>query len=73
VEGDGIAGSDRGIGKAELEKLGLSGRESRELMAKLTPRTVPSFDLDLSMARQPDYFARRFADAVPKIDRPPPE
>jgi thymidylate synthase (FAD) len=73
VEGDTIVGSDRGVGRPELEKLGLSGRESRELMAKLAAREVPSFDLDLSAAQQPDYFARRFADAVPKVDRPPPE
>jgi thymidylate synthase (FAD) len=55
-----------------LEK-GLSGRELDELLAKLRPAEVPDFELDLSTAKTAEYFAERFAKAVPGADRAPPE
>jgi hypothetical protein len=51
----------------------LTGREVRELFQKLTPRSVPSFELDVGNAKPPEHFAERFANAVPAVDRPPPE
>jgi hypothetical protein len=58
--------------EALLEK-GLSGRELDELLAKLRPAEVPDFELDLSTAKTAEYFAERFAKAVPGADRAPPE
>ncbi|HEY0706029.1 MAG TPA: FAD-dependent thymidylate synthase [Polyangia bacterium] len=59
--------------RERLQAAGLSGREIDELLGKLTPKAVPDFELDLSSARSPEEFAARFADAVPRNDRPPPE
>lgn len=59
--------------KEQIIEKGLSGRELAELLAKLRPQEIPTFDLDLSQAKPAEYFAERFAEAVPKTDRPPPE
>ena len=57
-----------------LGELGLAQRELRELYAKLASRPpVPDFELDLSKASTPEAFAERYAKAVPKGDKPPPE
>ena len=56
-----------------LIEAGLAPREIEELRAKLTPRPVPDFELDLGSAREPEHFATRFADAVPRADREPAE
>jgi thymidylate synthase (FAD) len=61
------------LGKDSLAEAGLSGREIEEFFSKLEPRAVPDFALDVSKALPPETFAARFADAVPKVDRPPPE
>jgi thymidylate synthase (FAD) len=61
------------LDKNALVELGLAAREIEELFTKLSPRKVPDFELDLSRAVPPETFAARFADAVPKVDRPPPE
>jgi thymidylate synthase (FAD) len=54
---------------------GLSSREVEELLRKLSRSSTPppDFDLDLRTAKPADYFADRFAAAVPRVDRPPPE
>jgi thymidylate synthase (FAD) len=71
-ENDGLTGSGR-LGPDELSAMGLAPREVRELFQKLNPREVPDFELDPSTAKPAEYFAARFADAVPSIDRTPNE
>lgn len=50
---------------AEIERK-ISKREVSELFDKLTPRTIPDFDLDLSMAKTPEYFEKIMLEFVPK-------
>ena len=54
-----------------LSQLGLAKREAEELLAKLKPKSVPDFELDLTSASSADVFAERFAQAVPKVDKKP--
>src|SRR5690606_15524788 len=51
----------------ELQALGLSTREVRELLDKLRPRERPDFELDLSKMRRPEEFEAQLRDAVPLI------
>ena len=70
ADGDGIAArSGAGLTNAELGALGLSGREIRELKAKLDPHDVPDFDLDLATMRDPEDVAAEMLEAVPEVDR----
>ncbi|MFQ5890850.1 MAG: FAD-dependent thymidylate synthase [Gemmatimonadota bacterium] len=48
-----------------LAAFGLSGREVRELLAKLQPAERPDFDLDLGQMRPPEEFEARMREAVP--------
>jgi len=48
---------------------GLSKREVDEFLKKLEPVEVPNFDLDLSQAESPEFFAEKWAAAVPGVDR----
>jgi thymidylate synthase (FAD) len=72
-ETDALKSTSATVGKADLEAAGLSGREMRELFVKLGARAVPDFELDLARAMSGEHFAERFAAAVPRSDRPPPE
>jgi thymidylate synthase (FAD) len=73
-KGDGLVARDgTALSARDLEGLGLSKREARELFEKLADTTVPDFELDLSKARSAEDFAARFAEAVPKVDKPPTE
>ena len=73
-QGEGLeARSDAALAAGELEALGLSKREARELFEKLADTTVPDFELDLSKAQSAEWFASRFAEAVPKVDKTPTE
>ena len=70
ADGDGIAArSGAGLTNAELGALGLSGREIRELKAKLEPREVPDYELDLATMRDPEDVAAEMLEAVPAVDR----
>jgi len=74
VQGDGLAAkSGASVDAPGLEALGLSKREARELFDKLNATEVPDFELDLARARPAEEFAERFAQAVPKGDKPPSE
>ena len=58
------------VDAAALAALGLSARESEELLRKLA--TTPArtdFTLDLSVARPAEEFAAKMAAAVPRVDR----
>ena len=69
---DGLRAIDGASLSAEdLEGLGLSKREIRELIDKLEETGIPDFNLDPSLARSAEFFAERFALAVPKVDKPP--
>ena len=69
VEGDGIAArAGAGLTNAEMGALGLSGREIRELKAKLEPREVPDYELDLATMRDPEDVAAEMLEAVPEVD-----
>ena len=70
VDGDGLAARDGSIlSNTDLAGLGLSGREIRELKAKLEPREVPDYDLDLATMRDPEDVAAEMLAAVPEVDR----
>ncbi|HVZ71222.1 MAG TPA: FAD-dependent thymidylate synthase [Polyangia bacterium] len=73
-QGGGLRATGGALEAAALAERGLSKREIDELLKKLAPApAVPDFELDLSVAKSPEHFAARFADAVPKTDRPPAE
>jgi thymidylate synthase (FAD) len=73
AEGGGIASPGGSLSEQDLAELGLSPRESRELLGKLKPRTLPSFRLDPADGREGSFFAEQFARAVPKADPVPTE
>jgi thymidylate synthase (FAD) len=74
VDGETLrANGGTALAGADLDALGLAKREARELYEKLASSTVPDFELDLAKARPAEEFAARFADAVPKVDKPPTE
>lgn len=70
-EGEDLLGREGRLSASAQESLGLSKRERAELLSKLAPRERPDFTLDLGAARPPEYFAERFASAVPRVDKTP--
>jgi hypothetical protein len=73
-QGDGLRAADgAALSAGDLDHMGLSKREARELFEKLADTAVPDFELDLSKAQPAEAFAARFAQAVPKGDKPPTE
>jgi thymidylate synthase (FAD) len=56
-----------------LAKLGMGPREIDELFDKLGAKPVPDFNLDVGKAVPVEELAERFQNAVPKVDRAPPE
>ncbi len=76
VQPDGQGGLLAPGGGTTAERLlegGLSKREVDELLAKLARRAPPDFELDLAQAKPAAYFEERFAAAVPRADRTPPD
>ena len=71
TDGTGLRTSGGSVDRAALLAQGLSTREADELLAKLSPKAVPDFELDLSTAQAGEVFAERFAAAVPTADRSP--
>ena len=71
ADGAGIAarGGGAGLTNEELGALGLSGREIRELKAKLKPREAPNHDLDMAQMRNAEEVAAEMLEAVPEADR----
>jgi thymidylate synthase (FAD) len=53
------------LGTDALAGAGLSVREVEEFRLKLEPRTLPSFDLDLSKMRPAELVAAEMEEAVP--------
>jgi len=69
VRDDGVAArSGVALCGDDLAELGLSGREVRELQAKLTAPGRPDFELDLGHMRPAGEVAEEMARAVPSFD-----
>jgi len=66
--GDGIRSRAAELTVDDLDTVGLSGRERRELLDKLAPVERPDFSLDLSEMQTPETMAERMAEAVPDPD-----
>ncbi|HTM45497.1 MAG TPA: FAD-dependent thymidylate synthase [Polyangiaceae bacterium] len=73
VEGEMVKGVNGSLGEQQFEQAGLSKREAAEFLTKLQPRSVLDFELDPKSAKSAEYFADRFASAVPAVDKKPPE
>ncbi|MFO7179562.1 MAG: FAD-dependent thymidylate synthase [Pseudomonadota bacterium] len=71
VSDEGLSSTGQRLGAEALAALGLSKREVRELLDKLTPREPVDFSIDPQAAETPEQVAERFAQAVPKVDAPP--
>jgi len=71
VQDGGLRGQGGNLSAADLDGLGLAKREIVELLDKLTPQATPDFDLDLSKAKDPEWFANEFQKAVPTVDKLP--
>jgi thymidylate synthase (FAD) len=74
LQGDGLrARSDASLGAEALAERGLSKREVDELLEKLRPssESIPDYSLDLATVVAPEALAKRFAEAVPKGEKPP--
>jgi thymidylate synthase (FAD) len=56
---------------SELDGLGLAKREIVEFLQKLEPAATPDYELDLSKAKNAEWFADEFQKAVPKVDKLP--
>ena len=56
------------LGRGELRKLGLSGREVRELLAKIEPPPRPDFSLDLATMRNAEEVEAKMHAAVPATE-----
>jgi thymidylate synthase (FAD) len=68
----GLRSSEGSLPREALLAAGLSAREADELVAKLSDRAgPPDFELDPALGRPPEFFAERFAAAVPGADAPP--
>jgi thymidylate synthase (FAD) len=67
----GLRSAEGNISRPALLGAGLSNREADELLAKLSERERPDFELDVSQGLPPEHFAERFAAAVPGADAPP--
>ena len=67
---DGLRARDGVVVRAaDLESEGLSAREVRELMGKLSALDRPDFELDLSTMRSGEEVQKEMLSAVPDIDR----
>ena len=61
----------RGLTRRELGRYGLSGREIRELLAKVEAPERPDFSLDFAAMRSADEMEAEMEAAVPVVDRKP--
>ena len=71
AEGDRLAVREgaSALSRADLGSLGLSGREIRELLAKIEAPARPDFELDLAAMRNAAEMETRMQAAVPVVDR----
>lgn len=61
----GVSGRGSRLSDDDLQGCGLSGREVREFLLKLTDETPPEFELDLAAMRSADEMAALLGSAVP--------
>jgi thymidylate synthase (FAD) len=72
ADDDGIAArAGVRLDPAALAGHDLSPREARELIAKLQPRAVPDFELDLARMQPPEAVEAAMQAAVPTVERQP--
>ncbi len=66
-DGEGVRTRDGGgsLGPEDFKELGLAPREAREFVAKLHPKEVPDYELDLSRMRRAEDMAAELEEAVP--------
>jgi len=65
---EGLSARDGGsLDADELSEMGLSGREIRELVAKLVAPPRPDFELDLDAMRAAEEIGREMRAAVPDV------
>jgi thymidylate synthase (FAD) len=64
-DGVEIRPGGRGLDGPALAALGLSAREIQEFRDKLRPRSLPDFELDLSVMRSAETVAEEMEQAVP--------
>jgi len=71
AEDGGLAVRDgaTGLSRRELGRLGLAGREIRELLAKIEAPERPDFSLDLADMRDAREMEAKMDTAVPVVDR----
>ena len=71
AEEGGLAVRDgaTGLTRRELGRLGLAGREIRELLAKIEAPERPDFGLDLADMRDAAEMEAKMDAAVPVVDR----
>ncbi|TFG63573.1 MAG: FAD-dependent thymidylate synthase, partial [Gemmatimonadales bacterium] len=66
--GEGLTARNTELTADDLEHVGLSARERRELLDKLVPVERPDFALDLSEMQTAESMAERMAEALPDPD-----
>jgi thymidylate synthase (FAD) len=71
VQDGGLVAQPGRMSATELDGLGLAKREIVEFLQKLEPATTPDYELDLSKAKNAEWFADEFQKAVPKVDKLP--
>ena len=71
VKDGGLVAEPGSLSVAELDGLGLAKREIAEFLQKLEPVATPDFELDLSRAKNAEWFADEFQKAVPRVDKLP--
>jgi thymidylate synthase (FAD) len=69
-DGIGVRAGAATLDGSDLEALGLSPREIRELREKISPEPLPDFDLDLGEMRSAEEVATEMARAVPDPLKP---
>jgi thymidylate synthase (FAD) len=68
---EGLSGRAGSVSNAELQQLGLSRREIEELLLKLTSTSQADFELDITRAKSPEWFAEKMREAVPQGEAAP--
>lgn len=65
--GIGVGGSGY-LDIKDKNEYNLSKRELIEFVNKFENKNIPDFELDMSQAKEPEFFEKLMLDAVPKID-----
>jgi thymidylate synthase (FAD) len=69
-DGEGLRASGA-VSGADFEAAGLSKREARELLGKISGQATPDFELDLDASLDASHFQKQFEQALPGADSEP--